>query len=208
MSSLNNREQLKRALMGVHQAALAEAAAAAPSTAGPSTAGPSAASTAARQIAAQPQVEDSSEEDDPDEPADSSSDELAENNPDISSEGHTVFEDSCVKAVIKKKAFKRQKKFNLTDFNFAVRLYPKSGYKSKLLSTVLEILSVIIIACLQFIKEKLDIPSRPKTVDDYHRQVYGVLIFPNLNKAISTGNYSIRTDPHLMALLMINKLTR
>ena len=121
--------------------------------------------------------------------------------------GEIVYEDDSLKATIVNAGFKRQKRFSLTDLNYRVHILPKPSLKNALLNSILNLLRTVIVAALTLIKERVTRKGENGDLST-HEQIYGVVICNSLKRGIPTGNYNLNTAPEVVALTMINYLSR
>ena len=120
---------------------------------------------------------------------------------DLYLEPEVVFEDARIKIIVKRKSFERQKRFNLQDLLFDIKLVTKKWRKKRKPPLILSILESLHTALTKIIKRIQDVYG-----SEDHRQIYVTVIEQGIQNGLNSGNYSILTDPSTIAYNIINSL--
>ena len=114
----------------------------------------------------------------------------------------TVLDNAQIKIILKKVSLKRQKKFKLSDHLFEVVFVPKVSGKAPFLLDLLDFFRMVIVKIILMLKRYYNrglSSTNKKNVMKVHRQLYGTVVSDHLVRGINTANFSIQTQPEIIA---------
>lgn len=123
----------------------------------------------------------------------------------------TILDTNEIKIVLKKVAFKRQNKFKFSDHLFEVFFVPKTSGKSPYMLDLLDFFRKVIVKIILMLKNyynKALKNSDKKDLVKIHRQIYGTVLTEHMIRGMNTANFSIQTNPHIIAFELTNRLFR
>ena len=122
-----------------------------------------------------------------------------------------VLNNDQIKIILKKVAFKKQNKFKYSDHLFEVAFLPKKNGKAPLLLDLLDFFRLVIVKIVLMLRKyyhKALSDSGKKNIMKVHRQIYGTITSDHMVRGMNSANYSIQTQPELIAFQLTNALFR
>lgn len=123
------------------------------------------------------------------------------NQPELFTSPEIVYEDPRIKIVVKRKNFEHQKRFRLLDLLFDIKIITKKWRKKRKAPLILRILESLHKALTKILKRIQDVYGSSE-----HRQLYVTVIEKDISNGLNSGNYSIQTDPSIIAYTVLNSL--